>query len=302
MVFNIGVRTWSAVVVATAMVVAGCSSTSVPKTSAGVVRVVAGENFWGDIVHQLGGSHVSVTSIISDPNADPHTYESNAKDAAAIAKARVVIVNGLGYDDFLSKLISASGSPNREVVSAATAIGISGDDANPHIWYDTSRLHLVVSAVADALGRADPSDARLFTANAATFDDSLKPIMDVISTIRSKYSGTEIAYTERVPGYLVQAAGLALGIPSSFARAIEDGDDPSAGDTEAFDTAITDRRVKVLLYNAQVTDAQTDKIKALAQQSQVPIVGVTETLPSSDADFQAWQLRQANELLAALGG
>jgi zinc/manganese transport system substrate-binding protein len=265
-----------------------------------VVNVVAGENFWGDIVAQLGGPHVHVTSIISDPNADPHEYESSAKNAAAIAKADVVVENGLGYDDFMDKLLSASPRSGRDVLSVAKILSIGGDNPNPHIWYDTARLPAVAAAIVTELSARDPGDAATFAANEKTFVASLDPLLAVIAQIKARYAGTAVAYTERVPGYLLDAAGLKVGIPASFAQAIEDGNDPSPADTSAFDDAITSKSVKVLLYNAQVTSPTTDKIKALATKSGLPIVGVTETLPSDDKTFQAWQLRQDQDLLRAL--
>ena len=279
-------------------------STATPPTStaSATVSVVAGENFWGDIIGQIGGSHVDVTSIISDPETDPHEYESDAKDAAAIADAGFVLENGIGYDDFIDQLLQASPSTHRDVLSVATILGVTGDDPNPHIWYDTADLPKVADAIAKELSALDPADAATFTANASTFDASLQPIDQVIATIKSKYAGTKIAYTERVPGYLVDAAGLVLGVPASFTQAVEDGTDPSPADTAAFDNAIKTKTVKVLLYNGQVTDDQTTQIKKLATDSGVPIVGVTETLPPTDKNFQAWQLRQAQEILSALGG
>ncbi|TAM93032.1 MAG: hypothetical protein EPN43_01425 [Jatrophihabitans sp.] len=264
--------------------------------------MVAAENFWGDIVGQIGGDHVRVDSIISDPNTDPHEYESSAKDAVAIAGARLVVVNGLGYDSFMDGLLKASPNPSRTVLSVQQVLGITGADANPHVWYDTAQLPRVASAIAAALSRLDAANAAAFAANARAFDASLAPITAVIDTIRAKYAGTKIAYTERVPGYLVRAAGLVLGVPAGFAQAVESGTDPSPKDTAAFDDAIRTRAVKVLLYNGQVTDPQTDQIKALAARDGIPLVAVTETLPATDKDFQAWQLRQARELLAALGG
>ena len=282
------------------LALAGCGTPSAAQT--GVVNVVAGENFWGDIVSQIGGDHVNVTSIIDDPNTDPHEYESDNKDAIAIATSQLVVVNGLGYDDFVSKLVDASPSDDRATLTVADVLGVDGDDANPHLWYDTAQLPKVAAAIADALAKADPDDAATFTANAQTFDDSLQPILDVIDQIKAKYAGTEIAYTERVPGYLVEAAGLQLGIPASFTQAVEDDEDPSPKDTAAFDDAIESRTVKVLLYNAQVTDQQTTEIKQLAASSGVPVVGVTETMPPDAHDFQSWQLGQAQQLLTALGG
>jgi zinc/manganese transport system substrate-binding protein len=263
--------------------------------------VVAGENFWGDIAKQIGGNHVNVTSVITDPNADPHLYESDAKTAAAVSGAKLVIVNGLGYDDFMGKMLSASPNPARKVLTAADAMQISGADANPHIWYDIAKLPQLSSAIANQLGALDPADAPAFTANAKTFSDSLTPINAAIANIKTKYARAPVGYTERVPGYLLDAAGLKLATPASFAQAIEDGNEPSPGDNAAMDTAVKTKAIKVLLYNAQVTSPATDAVKTLAQQNGVPIVGVTETLPTTDANFQPWQLRQINDLTSALG-
>ncbi|HVW79354.1 MAG TPA: zinc ABC transporter substrate-binding protein [Mycobacteriales bacterium] len=287
-------------------VVAGCGSAG-PSGSGGYggtgrIDVVAAENFWGNIAQQIGGRHVQVTSIISDPNTDPHVYQSDPQDAAEISNAQLVIENGLGYDDFIDKILATGGRPGRRVLSVQKVLDITGSNPNPHVWYWTARLPQVAAAIAAQLSAIDPKDAGDFTAGAKRFDASLRPLVAIIAEIKKKYAGTEISYTERVPGYLVQAAGLVLGTPASFSLAIEDGNDPSPQDTETFDADITGHKVKVLLYNSQVVDAQTTKIKQLATSAGIPIVGVSETLPPSYSDFQAWQLAQDRELLQALGG
>jgi zinc/manganese transport system substrate-binding protein len=277
------------------------ASSGSPAPAAAPIAVVAGENFWGDITKQIGGAHVAVTSIISDPNADPHQYESDATTAAAVSKAQLVVDNGLGYDDFMDKLLTASPNPSRKVTTAADVMGISGQDANPHIWYDTAKVPDVANAIASQLGALDPADAATFTANATKFTDSLAPITAATANIKAKYPGAPIGYTERVPGYLVDAAGLKLATPASFAQSIEDGNDPSPQDNALMDNDMKTKAIKVLLYNGQVTSPATDAVKSLAQQSGIPIVGVTETLPPTDKDFQTWQLRQVNEITTALG-
>ncbi|HUL98859.1 MAG TPA: zinc ABC transporter substrate-binding protein [Mycobacterium sp.] len=301
---------------ATTVVLAACNSTpsstgtssttpsGATSSTAGAapVNVVASTNVWADIAKQVGGGHVNVTSIMSDPNADPHEFEADAKTAAALSKAQFVIENGLGYDDFMDKLLAASPNSSRVVLNAADVMQIAGPDANPHIWYEIAKIPAVASGIADQLGKIDPSDAATFTANAKTFNDSLGPINAAIANIKAKYPGAPVGYTERVPGYLVEAAGLKLATPASFAQSIEDGNDPSPADNAAMDSALTDKKIKVLLYNGQVTSPATDAVKQRAQQSGVPVVGVTETLPPTDKDFQDWQLRQINELTTALGG
>ncbi len=271
-------------------------------TNSNQVRVVAAENFWGDVTRQIGGDHVQVTSIITDPSADPHLYESDARDSAALSAADVVIENGLGYDDFMDKLLAAVPNHSRAVLNVADVLKVTGDGANPHLWYDTPRVPTVARAIADQLEAKDPGDKATFERNLQRFDDSLKPTLDVISKIRAKYPNAPVAYTERVPEYLLQAAGLAVKTPPGFASAIEDGNDPSPADTVAMQDLITGRKIKVLLYNSQAASPVTQHVRDLAHQAGIPVIGVTETLPQNEKDFQSWQLDQARALLQALGG
>ncbi len=301
--FNRTVRVMIIVVAVTVgLVVLGVQAARRASVASGKIQVVAAENFWGSIAAQIGGTHVRVTSIISDPNADPHLYESDARDAAAVGSARLVIENGLGYDDFIDKLLNAAPSSRRYVLSAQKILGITGTDPNPHIWYDTSRVPIVAAAIGHQLATADPANAAAYATNLAAFDVSLQPISATVAAIKHQYAGTPIAYTERVPGYLLASAGLAIKTPPGFASAIEDGNEPSPADAAAMDSLITTRSIKVLLYNAQATSAVTEHIKTLAKQAGIPIVAVTETLPTNQPTYQAWQLSQAQALLAALGG
>ncbi len=284
----------------------GASATSTPAgggspAATSVVQVVAGENFWGNITAQIGGSHVHVTSIITDPNTDPHEYETNPDDAAAVSKAQLVIENGVGYDDFLTKELAAAGG-DKQILNVQKLVGVTGADPNPHLWYSPSYVTAAAGAIEKQLAADDPGDASTFATNLATFMTAYQPYLDAIAQIKAKYDGDAISYTERVPGYLVDAAGLHLGTPAAFSQAVEDGTDPTPGDTAAFNADITGHKVTVLLYNSQVVDAQTTQIKKTATSSGVPIVGVSETIPSEFSTFQAWQIAQAKALLAALGG
>jgi len=196
-------------VLAAVAVLAGCGTPQAPATP-GIVKVVAGEDVWGNIAAQIGGAHVQVTSILSDPNADPHLYESDVASALAVAEARLVIANGAGYDDFVSQLLGATRNSGRVVVTAQEVLGASGPDVNPHFWYEIPRVPQVAAAIEAALTRLDPQNARAFAANLATFDASLAPVEAVISSIHRRYAGTPAAYTERLPGYLLAAAGLTV--------------------------------------------------------------------------------------------
>lgn len=291
--------------VAVSLSLAACSGSAHPAgqhSANNPIPVVAAENFWGNIAAQIGGSLVRVVSIISNPNTDPHEYQSNLQDGVAIHKADVVIINGAGYDGFMGKLLSSSGG-GAAVLTVAKIVHVTGSNPNPHLWYDPSYVDTAATAIEAELAKQEPAGASTFAANLAKFKAAEQSqVVSVIDEIKAKYAGDAIAYTERVPGYLIQQAGLHLGTPASFSQAVEDGSTPSPADNAAFEGAITGHKVKVLLYNSQVTDAETVHLKQLAASSGVPVVGVAETMPPSAANFQTWQADQARELLKALGG
>lgn len=265
------------------------------------LAVVAAENEYGDIAAQIGGAHVHVTSILSDPNADPHLFEPGSSNGLAVAEARVVIQNGVGYDAFMTKLENASPSSKRSVLVIADVLGIRGNDANPHLWYDVPALPKISGAIAAALEQADPAHASAYRAGLARFNASLRPLQREVARIRASFGGSPVAYTEPVPGYLLDAAGLENLAPASFTRAIEEGTEPTPQAVSAMDALMTGKRVKVLLYNSQAVSPITARVQSAARAAHIPVVGVTETLPPN-LTFQQWQLGQARQLAAALGG
>ena len=264
-----------------------------------VVHVVAAENFWGNITSQLGGRDVEVTSLITNPNADPHLFETDAADAATLAAAQVVIENGAGYDTWMSSLLSADGGSPR-VVNAAKVLHVTGSDPNPHLWYDIPRVPAVAAAIAAALEKAAPQDAPSFKARLATFDASLAPLTATLATIKARFHNVPVAYTERVPGYALAVADLDVKTPPGFARAIEDGVDPGPADTLAMQQLLDDHDINVLLYNVQTVTPVTTQIRALARRHGIPVVGVSETMPAGVATYQQWQESQLTNLLHAL--
>ncbi len=266
----------------------------------GRIGVVAGSNVWGDVARQIGGDRVAVTSILSDPNVDPHEYESSVTDAAAVADARLVVVNGLGYDDFVGRLLSAGHRKDLTRLTVANLVG-AAKDANPHLWYDPGYVATAARAIEQALAAAEPENAATFRANLTAFLAGQQGVTDVIAKIRAEHAGAAVGYTEPVAGYLVQAAGLRLGTPAGFSKSLEDGTDPSPVDAAAFESALRHRKIAALLYNSQVTDAETERLTKLARDSGVAVVPVTETLPKGK-DVQTWQAEQARALLTALGG
>jgi zinc/manganese transport system substrate-binding protein len=292
-----------------ATVVTACSAaegagnglpSSAPARHEGRVQVVAAESLWGDIAGQIGGRHVDITSILNNPSQDPHEYESSVGDAATVSRADLVIVNGADYDPFMNRLLGVDRKSARAVVTVSKAVGVQ-NGANPHLWYRPAYVQRAAAAIEAALIRAQPTHRADFAAGLARFTAGLRKVSSVIATIRAKYAGAKVGYTEPVPGYLVEAAGLGLGTPKGFSLAMENGTDPTPGDNAHFERDITGHRVRVLLLNTQVTDPETDRLQKLASAAKVPVVRVTETLPRGQS-FQAWQTAQATALLEALGG
>jgi zinc/manganese transport system substrate-binding protein len=274
-----------------------CGSSRV--VAGGTLDVVAAENAYGDIAAQIGGAHVSVTSVLSDPNVDPHLFEPGTRTGLAVAQARVVIQNGAGYDAFMAKLEAAAPSTHRIVVTIADVLGVHGRDANPHLWYDLRALGRIAGAIDAGLERADSAHATDYRAGLRRFMTSLRPLLAQVTDIRKSFAGTPVAYTEPVPGYLVEAAGLKNLAPSSFTRAIEDGTEPTPQAVAAVDALVRGRNIAVLLYNSQAVSPLTARVRDAAAGAGIPVVAVTEMLPPH-LSFQQWQLAQARALYRAL--
>lgn len=271
-----------------------------PPASTGRLQVVAAENMWGSIARQIAGDAADVTEIISDPAADPHLYESTVRDGSTLAKASIVIKNGLGYDDFIDKLMSASPNPNRSVISAEDVLNIHGNEANPHLWYSVAGAQQVARAIADEMSAKDPTHANVYATNLAKFETSMQPLVQKIAQIRAAHNDAPIAYTERVAGYLVDSLDLQVKTPAGFAQAIEDGNDPSVADQTSMQALIASKQIKLLLYNVQATSPATEQIRSLADEANIPIVEITETIPKNYNSYQQWQLAQLDAIARAL--
>ena len=270
------------------------------QTSSGVVQVVAAENFWGSIVSQIGGSHVQVLSIVSDPNADPHEYESNASDARAVSNAAYVIENGVGYDSWMDKLISAGGSnANRKVLNMGQLVGKKEGD-NPHLWYNPAYVNQAAAQMEQDLIAIDPADASDYKKNYATLQSNLAEYQNRITAIKQQYAGTKVAATEDIFAYLATAAGLNLISPPAFIEAVAEGNDPPAPSVVEFENQLKAKEPVVLVYNEQTVTPLTESIKALAAQENIPVIGVTETIQPPDATFEEWMNAELIDLQNAL--
>ncbi|MBA3948058.1 MAG: zinc ABC transporter substrate-binding protein [Herpetosiphonaceae bacterium] len=279
------------------------SSTTTAMATSGaagnVLHIVAGENFWGSIATQLGGTHAALTSIVLDPNTDPHEYESNTNDARAFAQADYVILNGGGYDDWGQKLLDANAAPKRKVFTVATLLGKKEGD-NPHFWYNPTYVEQVADQITADYKALDPADADYFTQQRTAFATALKPFHDRIAAIKAAYSKQKVGATESIFVYFADALGLDLISPSEFMQAVAEGNDPPVSTMAEFQRQVTQKQITVLVYNVQAGSAVTTNLKQLANDKQIPVVGISETLQPPEATFQDWQDTQLQAIQKAL--
>lgn len=268
-------------------------------TSSTTINVVAGENFWGSLASQLGGSHVNVQSVVTDPNADPHEYESSTADARAFADAKLVVLNGAGYDDWGQKLLDANPASGRQVVTVADLLGKKEGD-NPHFWYHPDYVARVADRITAEYKSIDAGDESYFDQERSQLKTAFKPYLDEIAIIKEKYANVPIGSTESIFVYMADALGLKLTTPAEFMDAVAEGNDPPADAVVAFQNQISANQIKVLVYNTQTVTAVTTNIKDLASSHHIPNVGVSETLQLPKLSFQDWQLKQLQTLEQAL--
>jgi zinc/manganese transport system substrate-binding protein len=263
------------------------------------IKLVAAENFYGDIAHQIGGPAVQVVSVLSNPNQDPHLFETSPTVVRDIAGAQIVIYNGADYDPWMSKLLNAAPVPGRAVIVAADLVKKKAGD-NPHLWYEPATMPAVAKALAEALSKADPDHAAGYKMRLASFLASLRPVDEKISSIRKKFGGTTVTASEPVFGYMASALGMTMR-NERFQLSIMNDTEPSARDVAAFERDLKEHKVRVMFYNKQASDKIVQHLVELARAAKIPVVGVTETIPPG-LSFQDWMLSELNDTEKALAG
>ncbi|GHH85538.1 metal ABC transporter substrate-binding protein [Streptomyces capitiformicae] len=264
--------------------------------------MVASTNVYGDIAERIGGAKVKITSIVSDPAQDPHSYEASTQNQLALSKARVVIENGGGYDDFIDRMLKSGDNSSAQVINAVKVSGKSapaGGELNEHVWYDFPAMGKLADAIAAALAKAHPDDAAAFTENAEAFKAELKPLETKEAQIKTDHGGEPVAVTEPVPLYMTEASGLRNETPEAFSEAIEEGDDVSPNTLRETLALLTGKKVEALVYNEQTSGPQTEKVEQAARSAGIPVVPVTETLPEG-VDYPDWMTANVDALAAAL--
>lgn len=297
---------------AAAALIAGCSTKSAgrsenaaaasgPGRSGAKLGVVAAENFWGSIALQLGGTHVTETSIITNPDTDPHSYEATPNDAKLVSDARLFLQNGVGYDtSWAPGLVKANPSPGRDVLTVGDVVGLKDGD-NPHQWYSHDSVYKVIDAITAEYQKLDPADAAYFEARKQAFETTtLAAYNQLESDIKAGYAGTPIGASESIVSPLADALGLKMATPYSFLKDISEGTDPSVADKSAIDAQIKEKQIKVYIYNSQNSTPDIAAQVAEAKAAGIPVTTVTETLAPASATFQDWMVGELQGLKAAL--
>jgi len=280
----------------------GCGSAEQPASGNDRLMVVTSTDVWGSVARSVAGDAADVKSIINDPSADPHAYESKPADAAEVTNADLVVFNGGGYDEFMPKILEAVGNkPTVEAFALETQTPAEDAHPNEHVWYDLPVVQSVAQQIAEKLGQLDPGQAQQFIARAQAFQTEIESLESKLAGIASANSGQRVAMTEPVAQYLISAAGLTDATPPEFLEAVEEEADPPAAAVAATRELFTQRQVRALIYNPQAETPVTSQIRAASEAARIPVVTMTETLPEN-TDYRGWMSGQIDALSAALQG
>jgi zinc/manganese transport system substrate-binding protein len=285
---------------ATAALAAACSSASPAANSSSTITAVGAENEYANVISQVGGKYAHVSAIESNPNTDPHTFEASASVAQLISSAGLVVQNGLGYDTYMNKIEAAAPNAGRKVIDVQHLLGLPDSTPNPHLWYKPTTMPAVAKAVAADLSSLQPAHKAYFAAHAAAFDRSLHPWYHMLAAFKARYPGTPVATTEPVGDYLLQAAGTRNLTPFAFQADVMNGVDPAPQYVSLQNGLFSGHKVKVFLYNQQVTDSLTASFLAAAHKDGIAVVGVYETMPEPGYDYQSWMMAETTALERAV--
>ena len=278
----------------------GTSVAVVSSTTSGVINAVGAENEYANVLSQIGGRYVKVSSILDNPNTDPHTFEASTSVAQEVSQAELIVQNGVGYDTFMNDIESASPNPKRKVIVAQHVLGLPDSTPNPHLWYSPKTMPAVAKVMVADLSSIEPSHKAYFQARLQAFDASLNRWLNAIAAFKTQYPGTRVATTEPVADYLLTAMGMKNLTPFVFQADIMNGVDPAPQDITLEKGFFTKHAVKVFCYNQQVVDSLTTSIRQTAQSAGVPVAGVYETMPTPGYDYQSWMLAEVAAIKAAV--
>jgi zinc/manganese transport system substrate-binding protein len=268
--------------------------------AAGAIRIVAAENFYGDLAAQLAGPQASVSSVLTNPNTDPHLFEAVPSTARALAAADLVIYNGLGYDPWMKRLLAGTPSARRRVIEVAAALHRDQPGTNPHLWYDPTVMPALARIVSAQLQAVDPNHAAYFGQQLERVLESMRPIDTRIAGLRGRFAGTPVTATEPLAGDLAAAVGLEM-LNGPFQLAVMNNTEPGAREVAEFERSLRTRRVRLVIYNSQALSGAVERLLGIARESGIPLVAMSETVPPG-MHYQQWLLGELDSLERALSG
>ena len=263
------------------------------------VKIVAAENFYGELAHEIGGNNVAVTSIISNPDADPHLFATSPKTSQSLAQAQIIIYNGADYDAWMEQMLTTVNKNQVIIINVADLMKIK-PGANPHIWYQPATFPILAKVLADKIAQLEPASKAIVQKNLASFLADNQQVAKQIATVKQHYQGTSVTATEPVFGYMAQALGLNMK-GEDFQWKIMNDSEPTPKMVANYQSLLTNKQVKVMFYNNQVTDSLTSNMQKLARQNGVKVVGVSETMPK-DTTINRWLTSEINATATALQG
>ncbi len=257
--------------------------------SAAPIKIVAAENFYGITAQEIAGSSATVLSIMSNPNQDPHEFQSDAKTAKAIADANIIIYNGLGYDAWMEKLLGVPGKKERLVINVSELVHAK-KGANPHLWYDPQTMIALAARLTEVLKRPE--------ANVA-FSESMKPLTEKIAALRTKTKGMKVTATEPLFSYMAFGLGFQM-LNEEYQWAIMNDTTPTFQQTVAMEKSLSTKTARLLFNNSQASNNATTRLLGIALHAGIPIITITETEPPSEKSYVTWMLSELEKIEKAL--
>lgn len=258
------------------------------------IKIVAAENFYGEVARAVGGNHVQVTSVIKGSKTDPHDFQPTPETAKQISGAQVVIYNGIGYDNWMNQLLSSTSNGGKKtVIRVGNDVAGKKNGDNEHVWYSPQTMPRLASTLANDLAKMDPKHAEDYRKHAATYKKLLKPFLDQVDQL--KQSGPKkVEVTEPVFNYMLAALNDKL-INKNFPLAIEKGTDPAPADFAQMEKALKHHKVAFLVENIQAESPTVNQLVRFAKENHVPIVRVTETMPKGET-YRAWMMGELQQI------
>lgn len=273
------------------LLLTGCQKQ--PTQSKGIT-VVTSLDFYAETAKAVLGNHGQVITLINQPNMDPHDFEPTTATAKTVAKGQIVISNGLGYDSWLQRLLTANGKSHITNLRVGEDLWHKKEGTNEHLWYDYRTMPKLARRLAKLYSQRDPKHRQAYEANAKAYIRSLKPINRKITALRAQSNHQKVAVSEPVFNYALTAMGYKIS-NQHFAKAIEDGTDPSPQDIQKLRTAIRQHKIAFFVQNTQADSKVITNLVKLAKQQHVPVLKVTETLPAH-LTYRQWMLQQYQQV------